>query len=218
MNKTLICALRMRAIQNTFRRNNVFTTLLRTRQTDMCTHTLCAVVFLLCVDISLNRPLDFICDPELRRSMDVTPALHTLMSECVDQLPSPVLCPCVAIHRGTWKHTPAHRQFQQKQAFVRESLGAFLRSLRVVKDRSSSCQTRVLKKLEHSVENHLLIVNALERQRSSYSGARDCTGPRALSVTETLLFYSRLVHGPVDLLMESLQHTCTHTHEDWGQD
>ncbi|ROL54695.1 Solute carrier family 12 member 9 [Anabarilius grahami] len=195
------------------------------------------LLLLLCVEISQSKPIDFICDPELRRRMDVTESLDTLkvhacmiehaphatvhtvlhsktlllQKNCSDQLSSPVLCPCVRIHRPSWRQTP----FQQKQAFVRDSLGALLQSLRSVRESLSlSCQILILEMLEHSVKNHLLIVNALERwartsdqQISSSPPELSCSAREAASLTRTLSFYGRLVRGPVELLVQSLQHT-----------
>ncbi|XP_051719220.1 uncharacterized protein LOC127495858 isoform X3 [Ctenopharyngodon idella] len=186
----------------------------------MCTNADCVAVLLLllCLEISQSKPNDFICDPELRRRMDVRESLDTLTKHCSDQLSSPVLCPCVRIHRASWRQTP----FQQKQAFVRDSLDALLQSLRSVRESSSSsCQILILETLEHGVKNHLLIVNALERrartsdqQMSTSSPEPHCKAHKAASLTQTLSFYGRLVRGPVELLVESLQHTCAgHTHD-----
>ncbi|XP_051719219.1 uncharacterized protein LOC127495858 isoform X2 [Ctenopharyngodon idella] len=132
---------------------------------------------------------------------------------------------CARVSGYTGRHGDKHRhthQFQQKQAFVRDSLDALLQSLRSVRESSSSsCQILILETLEHGVKNHLLIVNALERrartsdqQMSTSSPEPHCKAHKAASLTQTLSFYGRLVRGPVELLVESLQHTCAgHTHD-----
>uniref|UniRef100_A0A8C2A2J8 Thrombopoietin n=1 Tax=Cyprinus carpio TaxID=7962 RepID=A0A8C2A2J8_CYPCA len=177
--------------------------------TEMCANsTDCVGVLLLLLQLqfSQTKPIDFICDPEVRRRMDVTETLEPLMTHCLDQLPSDVLQPCVRINMGAWKQT----SFQQKQAFVRDSLDAFLRSLGNLKDSlSTSCQTDVLKLLERSVKNHLLIVEHLERRISTLTPERDCEGHKTSSLTQTVRFYRKLLRGPVELLMKDLTHMCT---------
>ncbi|KAL1260337.1 hypothetical protein QQF64_008164 [Cirrhinus molitorella] len=164
------------------------------------------LLLLLQLQFSQTRPIDFICDSDVRRRMDVTEELQPLMTHCLDQLPSDVLRPCIRINMAAWKQT----SFQQKQAFVRDSLDALLQSLGKVKESSStSCQVVVLKTLERSVKNHLLIVERLERQISTLTPERNCEGHKTTSLTQTVHFYRKLLRGPVELLMEDLTHMCT---------
>ncbi|KAF4104497.1 hypothetical protein G5714_015484 [Onychostoma macrolepis] len=175
----------------------------------MCANsTDCVGVLLLLLQLQFGqtKPIDFICDPEVRRRMDVTEALEPLTTHCSDQLPAAVLQPCVRINMAAWKQM----SFQQKQAFVHDSLDALLRSLGNVKESSSSsCQTDVLKMLGRSVKNHLLIVERLETGISTLTPERGCEGQKTSSLTQTVLFYRKLLRGPVELLMKDLTHMCT---------
>uniref|UniRef100_A0A8C1B2H7 Uncharacterized protein n=2 Tax=Cyprinus carpio TaxID=7962 RepID=A0A8C1B2H7_CYPCA len=174
----------------------------------MCANTDCVgvMVLLLQLQFGQTKPIDFICDPEVRRRMDVTEVLEPLMTHCLDQLPSAVLRPCIRINMVAWKQT----SFQQKQAFVRDSLDVLFGSLGNVKESSTaSCQTVILKMLERSVKNHLLIVEHLERQISTPTPERSCAAHKTDSLAETVRFYRQLLRGPVELLMEDLTHMCT---------
>ncbi|KAJ8378095.1 hypothetical protein AAFF_G00248090 [Aldrovandia affinis] len=50
------------------------------------------------------RPIDFVCDYQARRRMNTVKELEAAMRECSGSalLPSPVLLPCVMIHKASW--------------------------------------------------------------------------------------------------------------------
>lgn len=174
-----------------------FHVLVAKRDLDLVVDPAGVMVLLLQLQFGQTKPIDFICDPEVRRRMDVTEVLEPLMVHA-----------CMLKH-VTYAAVKAH-QFQQKQAFVRDSLDVLFGSLGNVKESSTaSCQTVILKMLERSVKNHLLIVEHLERRISTLTPDRDCEGHKTSSLTQTVRFYRKLLRGPVELLMEDLTHMCT---------
>ncbi|KAI4881651.1 hypothetical protein NFI96_023698 [Prochilodus magdalenae] len=77
-------------------------------------------------------PLDFVCSPAARSNLNIIEQLNTAM-------------------------------LQQKSASVRASLEVFLEALDSAKSQMGlDCQTAILKRLKHNVQNHLKILNSLE--------------------------------------------------------
>ncbi|KAL7849406.1 hypothetical protein SRHO_G00210290 [Serrasalmus rhombeus] len=171
-------------------------------------------LLLLCVVFSEVRrsqmgPLDFVCSPAARSYLNIIEPLKTAMVQrsCSgsDRLLLPIHLPCVRIHKQTWDQ----KSVQQKQASVCAALGVFLHALGSAKSQPGlDCQTSILKRLKHNIQNHLKILKNLEIQGTLGPPETGCKSQETSSLTKTLDLYGRLLQGQMELLLLDLSHTC----------
>ncbi|XP_072547047.1 uncharacterized protein [Salminus brasiliensis] len=155
-----------------------------------------------------SRPLDFVCRPEARSSLNIVGALETAMEKCSssDRLPLAIRLPSVRVHKASWDQT----SLQQKRASVCASLRVLMLAIGSAKIQSGlDCQASILQRLEHNVQNHLHILNNLEIQGEPGPEEAVRTGPATESLTQALKLYGRLLRGPLELLLLELSHTCS---------
>ncbi|XP_066539286.1 thrombopoietin-like isoform X2 [Hoplias malabaricus] len=158
------------------------------------------------VQRSHTRVLDFVCSPEARSSLNIITALETAMKNCggSDQLLVPIRLPCVKIRKVTWDQ----KSLQQKRASVCTSLGNLQQAVDSAKGQPGlACQSSILQRLKHNIQNHLKILRNLEIQGAPWPTEASCTSQETKSLTKTLELYGRLLRGPVEFLLLDLSET-----------
>ncbi|KAL7825338.1 hypothetical protein AOLI_G00325450 [Acnodon oligacanthus] len=163
-------------------------------------------LLLLCVVFSEVRrsqagPLDFVCSPAARSYLNIIEPGVAVS----DRLLLPIHLPCVRIHKQTWDQ----KSVQQKRASVCAALGVFLHAMGSAKNQPGlDCQTSILKRLKHNIQNHLKILKNLEIQGTPGPPEAGCKSQETSSLTKTLDLYGRLLQGQMELLLLDLSHTC----------
>lgn len=74
---------------------------------------------------------------------------------------------------------------------------------------SLDCQTSILQRLEHNVQNHLQILKNLQIQGEAVREDAVRTGQPTDSLTQTLKLYRHLLRGPLELLLLEFSHKCS---------
>uniref|UniRef100_A0A3B1IQ99 Thrombopoietin n=1 Tax=Astyanax mexicanus TaxID=7994 RepID=A0A3B1IQ99_ASTMX len=166
-------------------------------------------LLLLCVVFSevQSRPVDFVCSAEARSTLNIITELEKAMESCSssDRLPLPIRLPIIRVHRATWDKTA----LQQKRASVCSSLRVLMLAISSAKSKSIlDCQTSILQRLEHNVQNHLRIIKNLKIQGEAACEDDVRTGRPTDSLTQTLKLYGQLLRGPLELLLLEFSHTC----------
>ncbi|XP_076850559.1 uncharacterized protein LOC143500333 [Brachyhypopomus gauderio] len=165
-----------------------------------------------------TRPLDFACSPEARKSINIMKVLEKAMDSCTgsDQLQHCIQLPCIRIHKASWDK----KSLQQKLSSVCAALGVLLQGLRSVRDHSHlPCQTSILRRLDHNMQNHRHILSSLDNTKTSTCSQStpeqqdtDCTSlsqSKTKSLSQTLKHYGKLLSGPLELLLVEFSPNCT---------
>ncbi|KAL0973358.1 hypothetical protein UPYG_G00202420 [Umbra pygmaea] len=155
-----------------------------------------------------TKPMDFLCKDGARKIMNKLKDLETAMVDCSgsEELPSPLQLPCVEIGKASWDQ----KSLQQKGEEVRWALKVLLDSVGSVKTQTKlSCQSSLLKTLETSVRNLLLIVNKLDLvvETAVLDPEPDCPSRQSQSLTKVLQLYDNLLQGKLELLSQDLKHS-----------
>uniref|UniRef100_A0A4W5RLN5 Thrombopoietin n=2 Tax=Hucho hucho TaxID=62062 RepID=A0A4W5RLN5_9TELE len=154
-----------------------------------------------------TRPIDFVCDRESRRDMNTVAEMEAALADCdaLKTLPFPIQLPCIKVHKASWERKSAH----EKKGDIAASLGALSRSVLVVKTLSQpGCAAILLERLEHTVNNYLLIITHLDIRGSVESPLFSCTPQSTHSLSTVLWTFSRLITGKLEWLMTDLTHGC----------
>ncbi|KAF3693121.1 hypothetical protein EXN66_Car008797 [Channa argus] len=152
-----------------------------------------------------GAPIDFWCRAKNQLSKKIE-----VMDNCVgsDRLHSPLQLPCEGVQPLQW----ANKTLQQKAA---EVLGAFLvfkdgvqRAINHTTSQTPSCQTSLLKKLEHRINNYVHILNNLPNLTNmetdtSQPAVQHCSSQTSL--TEVLNVFTKLLSGKLRYLTTDLQ-------------
>uniref|UniRef100_A0A667Z598 Thrombopoietin n=1 Tax=Myripristis murdjan TaxID=586833 RepID=A0A667Z598_9TELE len=141
-----------------------------------------------------TRPVDFVCDRESRRAMNV--------NDCdgFTTLPSPVQLPCTKVHKASWEN----KSHQEKRGDIVASLQVLLEDVKAARALSQpGCASSLLQRLEHSVNNYLHILTHLEMD------VRACRVSLVSLCLAVLSTYSRLISGKLEWLVLNLADTCT---------
>ncbi|XP_069548038.1 thrombopoietin [Brachyistius frenatus] len=157
------------------------------------------------------RPIDFWCKNERRKKM-MEMIVDKAECEGSDALPAPVQLPCVQVHAAEW----ANKTLPQKREEVLAALQVFQSGVQAVRKQITlQCHTSLLKRLEHSVANYLIIISTRQIQSDdspfSHSAAQNCSSQTSLN--KVLTQYRNLLIGKLERLAVDLQDTvCREEH------
>ncbi|XP_076838120.1 thrombopoietin isoform X1 [Brachyhypopomus gauderio] len=117
------------------------------------------------VDQVETRPLDFVCDSEVRRVLNKVKDLQQDMVDCgtEDFLPTSIRLPCIKVHKATW----GRKSVLERKAEILQSLGLLAQDVRRARTQSQpGCGLLLLERLEHSINNYLHVVTQLHSEGS----------------------------------------------------
>ncbi|XP_056116737.1 thrombopoietin isoform X3 [Rhinichthys klamathensis goyatoka] len=107
-----------------------------------------------------TRPIDFVCDSDARRMLNKVKDFQEEMKNCsaVDALPFSIQLPCVGIHKPTWERKSVH----EWRAEILLSLWTLAQDVQSARTLSQpGCRLTLLERLEHNINNYLLVVKLL---------------------------------------------------------
>uniref|UniRef100_A0A4W5RG77 Thrombopoietin n=1 Tax=Hucho hucho TaxID=62062 RepID=A0A4W5RG77_9TELE len=157
--------------------------------------------------MGINQQVNIVClDIFIRAGLEQF-GLTDWEADCdaLKTLPFPIQLPCIKVHKASWERKSAH----EKKGDIAASLGALSRSVLVVKTLSQpGCAAILLERLEHTVNNYLLIITHLDIRGSVESPLFSCTPQSTHSLSTVLWTFSRLITGKLEWLMTDLTHGC----------
>ncbi|XP_072296502.1 thrombopoietin isoform X2 [Eucyclogobius newberryi] len=121
-------------------------------------------------------------------------------------LPEAVQLPCTALHVESWQN----KSLQEKRGDLEASLRLLIEGVKVVSALSqSTCVTSLLRRLQHNINNYLLILTHLDLSGAVESAVLSCVPRSTHSLGTVLLAYNRLLSGKLERFMDNLVDTCT---------
>uniref|UniRef100_A0A3B4AJ68 Thrombopoietin n=1 Tax=Periophthalmus magnuspinnatus TaxID=409849 RepID=A0A3B4AJ68_9GOBI len=156
-------------------------------------------LLLLCVVISWPRDaqslyIDFVCNKTVREALNIVSQMESDLLDCDDvaTLPRAVQLPCTALHVASW----GNKSLQEKRGDLVASLRLLIEGVKSASAlNQTACATSVLRKLQHNVNNYLLILAHLDLSVSRFYGNRVRTGARHLCGSKHVNGYYIKVHS-----------------------
>ncbi|KAF7664562.1 hypothetical protein LDENG_00172900 [Lucifuga dentata] len=155
-----------------------------------------------------TRPIDFVCNRDTRRAMNIVAEMETALSVCDVSviLSTPVQLPCIKVHKAAWEN----KSHQEKRGDIVASLKLLLEGVKVVRALSQpACTSSLLQRLERSINNYLHILTQLELSEPVESPASSCVPQSTQNLSTVLWTYNRLISGKLEGFMDNLADRCT---------
>ncbi|XP_055007747.1 thrombopoietin isoform X2 [Boleophthalmus pectinirostris] len=105
--------------------------------------------------------IDFVCNKPVREALNIVSQMESelLLCEELVTLPTAVQLPCTALHVATW----GNKSLQEKREDLVASLRLLTEGVNAVSALSqSACAASVLRRLQHNINNYLLILLHLD--------------------------------------------------------
>ncbi|KAI1883079.1 hypothetical protein AGOR_G00241550 [Albula goreensis] len=153
------------------------------------------------------RPIDFVCDDQARRDMNMVKELEAGMRECrgSDKLPLAIPLPCVKIHKASWEN----KSMQEKRGDILAALQTLVQGVRENRPLVlAECQLSLLERLDRSVTNYLHIVTHMELSGEPESLVTSCPSQSTQNLGHVLWHFSRLLTGKLEWLVSELSSQC----------
>ncbi|KAJ0011613.1 hypothetical protein NQD34_012588 [Periophthalmus magnuspinnatus] len=165
-------------------------------------------LLLLCVVISWPRDaqslyIDFVCNKTVREALNIVSQMESDLLDCDDvaTLPRAVQLPCTALHVASW----GNKSLQEKRGDLVASLRLLIEGVKSASAlNQTACATSVLRKLQHNVNNYLLILAHLDLSGAVESPVLSCVPRSTRSLGTVLLAYNRLLSGKLEHFMDNL--------------
>lgn len=155
-----------------------------------------------------TKPIDFVCTKAAREALNIVSEMESQLLDCegLVTLPTTVQLPCTALHVATWEL----KSHQQKRADIMASLRLLIEGVKTVSalSQSSACATSLLQRLQHNINNYLLVLTHLQLTGSVESPVLSCVPKSTHSLSTVLVSYNRLVTGKVEHFMDNLSDRC----------
>ncbi|KAM7400632.1 hypothetical protein PAMA_005024 [Pampus argenteus] len=143
-----------------------------------------------------TKPVDFVCNRAARRAMNIVAEMQkALKNDCNGSMTfsTPVQLPCAELHVASWEI----KSHQEKRGDIRASLRLLIEGVKVVRALSQAgCGAMLLQRLEHNINNYLLILTHLQLSVRSYHCdklyANKCTSTTSKHVLLDLLVKRRV--------------------------
>ncbi|XP_076838122.1 thrombopoietin isoform X3 [Brachyhypopomus gauderio] len=160
------------------------------------------------VDQVETRPLDFVCDSEVRRVLNKVKDLQQDMVDCgtEDFLPTSIRLPCIKVHKATW----GRKSVLERKAEILQSLGLLAQDVRRARTQSQpGCGLLLLERLEHSINNYLHVVTQLHSE-GELEGPQTlaCLGQDSQDLGLVLGQFGRLLSGKLEWLITDMAQGC----------
>ncbi|XP_030259246.1 thrombopoietin isoform X1 [Sparus aurata] len=156
-----------------------------------------------------TKPVDFVCNKGARRALNIVAETESALSECNDAktLSTLVQLPCTELHVASWKN----KSHQGIRGDIVASLRLLIEGVKVVRAQiQPGCASLPLQRLEHNINNYLLILTHLQlSQGPAVSPALSCVPLSTLSLNTVLLKYNQLISGKLEWFMVDLENRCT---------
>ncbi|XP_067461975.1 thrombopoietin isoform X3 [Thunnus thynnus] len=108
-----------------------------------------------------TKPIDFVCNRVARRALNVVAEMQSALKDCNGSmtLSTPVQLPCTELHVASWEN----KSHQEKRGDIGASLRLLVEGVKVVRALSQAgCGAVLLQRLEHNINNYLLILTHLQ--------------------------------------------------------
>lgn len=156
-----------------------------------------------------TRPIDFVCDSDARIMLNKVKDFQEEMKDCsaVDALPFSIQLPCVGIHKQTWERKSVH----EWRAEILLSLGTLAQDVQSARTLSQpGCRLTLLERLEHNINNYLLVVKLLHIEQGEQVGhqAEGCQGQRSTDLGLVLKNFELLLTGKLEWLIAEMESGC----------
>ncbi|KAM7400630.1 hypothetical protein PAMA_005024 [Pampus argenteus] len=157
-----------------------------------------------------TKPVDFVCNRAARRAMNIVAEMQkALKNDCNGSMTfsTPVQLPCAELHVASWEI----KSHQEKRGDIRASLRLLIEGVKVVRALSQAgCGAMLLQRLEHNINNYLLILTHLQLSQGPVeSPVLSCVPGSTQSLSTVLLNYNRLLSGKLERFMINLEDRCT---------
>ncbi|XP_030259248.1 thrombopoietin isoform X2 [Sparus aurata] len=155
-----------------------------------------------------TKPVDFVCNKGARRALNIVAETESALSECNDAktLSTLVQLPCTELHVASWKN----KSHQGIRGDIVASLRLLIEGVKVVRAQiQPGCASLPLQRLEHNINNYLLILTHLQLSGPAVSPALSCVPLSTLSLNTVLLKYNQLISGKLEWFMVDLENRCT---------
>ncbi|CAM4594286.1 unnamed protein product [Leuciscus chuanchicus] len=156
-----------------------------------------------------TRPIDFVCDSDARRMLNKVKDFQEEMKSCsaVDALPFSIQLPCVGIHKATWERKSVH-EWRAEILLSLETLAQDMQSARTLSQ--PGCRLTLLERLEHNINNYLLIVKLLHIEQGEQVGpqAEGCQVQRSTDLGLVLKYFGLLLTGKLEWLISEMEDRC----------
>ncbi|XP_039531299.1 thrombopoietin isoform X3 [Pimephales promelas] len=155
-----------------------------------------------------TRPIEFVCDSDVRRMLNKVKDFQEEMKTCsaVDALPFSIQLPCVGIHKPTWERKSVH----EWRAEILLSLWTLAQDVQSARTLSQpGCRFTLLERLEHNINNYLLIVKRLHIEGEQVEHqAEGCQGQRSTDLGLVLKNFGLLLTGKLEWLIAEMENGC----------
>ncbi|XP_044224705.1 thrombopoietin isoform X1 [Thunnus albacares] len=156
-----------------------------------------------------TKPIDFVCNRVARRALNVVAEMQSALKDCNGSmtLSTPVQLPCTELHVASWEN----KSHQEKRGDIGASLRLLVEGVKVVRALSQAgCGAVLLQRLEHNINNYLLILTHLQLSQGPVeTPVLSCVPGSTQSLSTVLLNYNRLISGKLERFMITLEDRCT---------
>ncbi|XP_053185821.1 thrombopoietin isoform X1 [Scomber japonicus] len=156
-----------------------------------------------------TKPIDFVCNRAARRAMNIVAELQSALKDCNDSmtLSTPVQLPCTELHVASWES----KSHQERRGDISASLRLLIEGVKVMRALGQpGCGALLLQRLEHNINNYLLILTHLQLSQGPVENPElSCVPGSTKSLSTVLLNYNRLISGKLERFMIKLEDRCT---------